>query len=643
MNALLAPLASGTRRRGSLAGGLVVALVATLAALGMAQAEEPSTARNLARNATPSASFTAGHNNLFAVNDGTHSNSGAPETSYWGTWTAVDRPSSHVLSYDWARPVTVDRSVISFWTDAAPGTGNNVTVPQSWVVQWWDDAAATWKPVANASGFGTSRTGTNVTTFDAVTTTRVRAVFQTYPNAGATSYSAIGVSEWELWGTIAEADPDAVIDVPAVDARTTPGVQPALPETLDVVRLGGRVTPTAVTWSAIPTGDLVAGAEVEVSGDLAGLEESATATVWVREALSTTIDEVEDASVITTVGVRPTLPGTVTATYDDGARDSGADVTWSAISRADYEAEGLFAVTGDVAGTDLPATAWVFVEAADGSAPTPRFELSTTPASPSGANGWFTGPVSVRVEPVDTDPASYESKTGGGEWTAVADQDVPVVGDGVHEVSVREVGTTDSQVVTVRLDATAPTSTATLANGVVTLDGADATSGVDVLEHRLGDSGAWTAYASPLTVAPGTTVQHRARDAAGNVGGVGSLVVPSVPSTPVPTPAPTAQPTPTTQPTPVTRATTRTTITAPRRIVEAGRVRVKIRVRADGLVPSGVVKVYDGTRRVARVRLSDGRASVRVRLEPGKHRLVARYVGSAAALPSAGSVRLRAT
>lgn len=635
MRTVLSQLAPAMRRRRSLAGGLVVALVATLAALGMAQAEEPSTARNLALNATPSASFTAGHNNLLAVNDGTHSNSGAPETSYWGTWTAVDRPSSHVLSFDWARPVTIDRSVISFWTDAAPGTGNNVTVPHSWVIQWWDDAAAAWEPVADDTGFGTSRTGTNVTSFDAVTTTRVRAVLQAYPNAGATSYSAIGVSEWELWGTIAEADPEAVIDVPDVHTRTTPGVQAALPDTVDVVRLGGRVTPTSVTWSPVPAGDLVAGAEVEVRGDLAGLEESATATVWVRETRSTTIAEVEDASVISTVGVRPSLPATVTATYDDGSRDSDTEVTWSALSRADYEAEGLFAVAGDVAGADLPATAWVFVEPADGSAPTPRFELSTSPAEASGANGWFTGPVSVRVEPVDTDPASYESKTDDGDWTAVSGQEVPVVGDGVHEVSVRETGTTDSQVVTVRLDTVAPTSTATVVDGTVTLDATDATSGVERLEWRI-DDGPWATYASPLPATPGTTVRHRARDAAGNVGVVESLVVPSAPT-------PTTQPTPTVQPTPVTRAVTRTVIRAPRRVVEAGRVRVRIRVRAVGLVPSGVVKVFDGKRRVARVRLTDGRASVRIRLRPGKHRLVARYAGSPVSLPSAGSVRLRAT
>jgi hypothetical protein len=702
------------RGRRTLAGGVVVALVATLLALGMAQAEEASTARNVARNATASASFTASHNDLNAVNDGAHSNSGAPETSYWGTWTAVDRPASHYLQYNWVSPVTIDRSVVSFWTDAAPGTGANVTVPQSWEIEYWDDGSAAWAPVTSPSGYGTSRTGSNETTFDPVSTTRVRATFQAYPNAGGTSYSALGVSEWEVWGGIAAADPDAVIEVPAVQLRTTPGVVPALPGSLDVVRLGGRITPVEVSWATIPQESLVAGAEVPVAGDLAGLDDSATATIWVREAPSPVVARIDDASVITTEGVRPNLPKTVTATFDDGSRDSGVAVTWAPPDQADYADEGVFAVDGDVAGTEVGTTAWVFVEPADLTAPTPAFTLETSPAQATGRNSWFTGPVSVRVLSVDADQATYEANVDGAGWAEIPGDEIAVTGDGVHEVAVRESGAATSQVVTVAVDTSPPSSSASVSGGTVTVSAADATSGVERIDYRTDPAADWSSYTGPVQVPPGTTVNHRAVDAAGNVGQVGAASTIQAPGASEPPPAAGApeatqvprvsgtamvgrtlqaspgvwnvegvalsyqwwrdgtaiagatyatyavgqpdiggglavqvtatapgRPTGTArsaQTSPVVRAVTRTTVSMP------VRVKVRARVSAVGVVPTGVVRIYDGRRLLKRVVLRDGTAVTRISVPVrGRHRIVVRYAGSASAAPSSGSVRLRVT
>lgn len=503
------------RSRGALV--LVAVLALVLGALGVAttQADEAAAGqRNVAVNATPSASFTASHNNLNAVNDGLHVNSGPPETSYWGTWTATGRPASQFLQYDWIVPIEIDRTVVSFWTDVAPGTGANVTVPESWLVEYWDQVAAAWEPVPNPSGYGTSRTGTNDTTFDPVVTTRLRATFNAYPNSGGTSYSALGVSEWEVWGDIAPADPDSVIDVPEVHTRTTPGVAPDLPGSLDVVRLNGKVAPVDVSWAPVDPDALVAGAELRIAGDLAGLAREATATVWVRETLATTIESLDDASVITTAGVRPSLPSTVTATYDDRARDSAVPVAWGPLDRADYAAEGFFTVEGAVEGTDLVPTAWVFVEPADGSVPTPAFELVTEPEEPDG--GWFASAVEVRVLPIDSAPGAYEAKIGDGEWVDVVGATLSVTGDGVHDVTVRELGAETGETITVRIDGTPPTSDATVDGRTVTLDATDATSGVAGVEWRT--DGDWTTYTEPVEVGNGAvTFRHRAVDAAGNV------------------------------------------------------------------------------------------------------------------------------
>jgi hypothetical protein len=514
---------------GTSAGGLVIALALVAATLGFVAIQAGEAAvppRNVAVNATPSASFTASHNNLNAINNGVHVNSGPPETSYWGTWTATDRPDAQFLQYDWVDPVEVDRTVMSFWTDAAPGTGANVTVPESWLVEWWDPAAAAWVPVPNPSGYGTSRIGTNETTFDPVVTTRLRASFHAYPDAAATSYSALGVSEWEVWGDIAAADPNTVIDLPPVHVRTTPGVVPDLPAALDVVRLNGKITPLEVTWQPVDPATLVAGAEIDIAGDLDGLARDATATLWVRDSLATTITAVDDASVITTVGVRPVLPTTVTATFDDDAMDSGIPVAWGPIDRSDYAAEGLFAVEGEVAGTELVPTAWVFVEPDDGSAPTPAFELATVPGEPDGGDDWFTSAVDVQVLPIDGDAAAYEAKVDDGDWAAVVDQTVPVTGDGIHDVAVRETGAETSQALTVRIDRTAPVSEATVVDRTVTLTATDATSGIDRVEYRTDDD--WLTYAEPVIVGDeAVTLRHRAVDAAGNVGEVGSTELPA--------------------------------------------------------------------------------------------------------------------
>ena len=60
----------------------------------------------------------------------------------------------------------------------------------------------------------------------------------------------------------------------------------------------------------------------------------------------------------------------------------------------------------------------------------------------------------------------------------------------------------------------------------VTVTGADNAggSGLDKLEYRV-DGGAWTVYSAPVEVSANGqhTVEHRASDAAGNVGTVGSV------------------------------------------------------------------------------------------------------------------------
>jgi cytochrome c len=158
----------------------------------------------------------------------------------------------------------------------------------------------------------------------------------------------------------------------------------------------------------------------------------------------------------------------------------------------------------------------------DTTAPTTTHTLA--PASPDGLDGWYKQDVQLTL--ASESGATTQYRIGS---AAFQDYTGPVAlgEDGTHVVTYRSRDAEGNQeadkAVTVKIDTTSPTSTATVEDGVVTLEGADAGSGLAGLEYRL-DEGEWTAYTGPVTVtAPGDhTLEHRATDVAGNVGQIGT-------------------------------------------------------------------------------------------------------------------------
>src|SRR5665647_60775 len=162
----------------------------------------------------------------------------------------------------------------------------------------------------------------------------------------------------------------------------------------------------------------------------------------------------------------------------------------------------------------------------------PEVTLVLDPAEPSGANGWYTGPVTVTASATDDSglEPTVEVDVGAG-WVAYTG---PVVldQDGTVDVAARATdaagNVSEPAVAPVRIDATAPTSSAVVdpAARTVTLSGDDATSGVARIEYRT-DGGPWQEYAEPVVVGgQAAVVEHRAVDVAGNVGQVGTAEVP---------------------------------------------------------------------------------------------------------------------
>ena len=160
----------------------------------------------------------------------------------------------------------------------------------------------------------------------------------------------------------------------------------------------------------------------------------------------------------------------------------------------------------------------------DGDAPTTTHALAPEPV-----NGWNTGDVTLTL--ATEAGATTEFRLGDGAFQAYTGP-VTISDEGDTVVTYRSTdadgNVEEDKTVTVRIDKTAPTSTATPDGGTfdgptqVTLAGADFGSGVDALEYRL-DGGDWTEYSGPVTISGDGqhTLEHRATDVAGNAGEIG--------------------------------------------------------------------------------------------------------------------------
>ena len=80
------------------------------------QGEAATRGLNVAPDATPTAEYTAGWNNVNAVNNGTILHTGGAQSELWGTWSGATRPRAG-CSTTWAEPQRVAGMEVSFWRD----------------------------------------------------------------------------------------------------------------------------------------------------------------------------------------------------------------------------------------------------------------------------------------------------------------------------------------------------------------------------------------------------------------------------------------------------------------------------------------------------------------------------------------------
>ncbi len=147
-------------------------------------AQEAAAPVNLALVATASASYVSGDTSVAALNgDGTPRNSQDNRRGSYGNWP---RTGTQWVEYDWSQPVSTKQIEVYWWDDH-----RGVRLPKACRLEFWDGKS--FVAANHASGLGVAGDGFNVTTFDEVTTARLRLEMD-----GSENFST-GLLDWRVW------------------------------------------------------------------------------------------------------------------------------------------------------------------------------------------------------------------------------------------------------------------------------------------------------------------------------------------------------------------------------------------------------------------------------------------------------------
>jgi uncharacterized protein len=163
---------------------LIAIGMGVLTAFCSAQTSTPTTTDvNLAIVATPSSSYVSGDTRESALNDGSSPRSSRGDRR--GTYGNWPRRGTQWVQYDWSRPIRTARIEVYWWDDR-----QGVHLPKASRLKYWDGKE--FVSVTNASGLGVEADKFNVTTFDEITTSKLRLEMD-----GDGEFST-GILEWRV-------------------------------------------------------------------------------------------------------------------------------------------------------------------------------------------------------------------------------------------------------------------------------------------------------------------------------------------------------------------------------------------------------------------------------------------------------------
>lgn len=166
-----------------------------------------SSAANLAVVAKVSCSFVSNDRSIDAINSGFDPrNSRDLWHDAYGNWPHI---GTEWVEYEWAKPVSTSKIDVYWFAD-----GHGIKLPGACRVLWWDGNA--FVPVKNAAGLGLEHNQYNTTTFDEVTTQRLRLEFDS--GAKGLNFST-GILQWKVYdggkspklAAVVKAGPDRVV------------------------------------------------------------------------------------------------------------------------------------------------------------------------------------------------------------------------------------------------------------------------------------------------------------------------------------------------------------------------------------------------------------------------------------------------
>ncbi len=143
---------------------------------------EPESGSNIAMLACKTvASYVSDWTSADAANDELDA-ANSRDYSHYGNWP---QRGEHWIEYQWRQPVTIDKIDVWWFKD------NGIRLPQSYKLQYFNGRQ--FVDVAGAEGYGLDAGRYNSTTFEPVTTDRLRLVF-----TSQTDYST-GIIEWRVF------------------------------------------------------------------------------------------------------------------------------------------------------------------------------------------------------------------------------------------------------------------------------------------------------------------------------------------------------------------------------------------------------------------------------------------------------------
>jgi DUF1680 family protein len=177
---------SPVNRRHFLAGVAGAALLSAVDRSKALAAVTGDVTVNLAKVATPTASYVSGDTKLSALNDGFNPNNSRDQSH--GTYGNWPRTEPQWVQYEWSKPVTTNHVDVYWWVD-----NGGIKMPASYRVSYWNGSE--FVPVANASGLGLAANGFNSTTFDEVKTDKLRLEIV------SDGTHSTGITEWKVYSS----------------------------------------------------------------------------------------------------------------------------------------------------------------------------------------------------------------------------------------------------------------------------------------------------------------------------------------------------------------------------------------------------------------------------------------------------------